>query len=189
MMKYKKRLGLFYFTGALVLWCSGALGWCSDLPVRVRTQTGALVTGKRKGFTLLELLVVIAIIATLAGILMPALGAARRRAQVARTEAMISSLRLAISMYETDIGRIPSITNVRVHRGLVGLDRPTGWAGPYMEFRAEDVNAVGAIIDFWRNPFQFSATPPTGAPPGHLIYIWSFGPDGRADGGDDIRSW
>ncbi|MBT9147320.1 MAG: Type II secretion system protein G [Syntrophomonadaceae bacterium] len=147
-----------------------------------------LVMKKRAGFTLLELLVVIAIISVLAGILLPALGAARRRAAIARTEAMISALRLAISMYETDFGALPGlpppITNVEVHRGLtIGPPR-----GPYMEFRAEDIRD-GGVVDFWRSAFQFSNTAPTGAPAGHRIYIWSLGPNRVAGGGDDITSW
>lgn len=59
------------------------------------------------GFTLIELLVVIAIIAILAGLLLPAVSAARQRAAVARARAEIKTLQTAINQYKTDYGRYP----------------------------------------------------------------------------------
>jgi prepilin-type N-terminal cleavage/methylation domain-containing protein len=59
------------------------------------------------GFTLIELLVVIAIIAVLAGLLIPAVGAARTKAQVARTRVEINGLVAAINQYKQDYGVWP----------------------------------------------------------------------------------
>jgi prepilin-type N-terminal cleavage/methylation domain-containing protein len=64
----------------------------------------------RSGFTLIELLVVISIIAILAGLLLPALAAAKRQAQVRMCKLDIKNLELAISQYESDYSRLPAVT-------------------------------------------------------------------------------
>jgi prepilin-type N-terminal cleavage/methylation domain-containing protein/prepilin-type processing-associated H-X9-DG protein len=58
----------------------------------------------RRGFTLIELLVVIAIIAILAAMLMPALDAARRRAQMTTCISQLKQLSIPMFMYTNDSG-------------------------------------------------------------------------------------
>ncbi len=61
----------------------------------------------RKGFTLIELLIVISIIAILAGLLLPVIGAVRRRGQVTATVLEIQNLKNAIEQYKQKFGDYP----------------------------------------------------------------------------------
>ena len=64
------------------------------------------VCSKRDGFTLIELLIVIAIIATLAGLLLPALAQARIRAQGAGCLSNLKQMQIAWQMYAGDFNDI-----------------------------------------------------------------------------------
>ena len=60
-----------------------------------------------KKFTLIELLVVIGIIALLAALLFPAIGAVRTHAKKVKAQAVITSLKTAITQYEAQYGLLP----------------------------------------------------------------------------------
>jgi prepilin-type N-terminal cleavage/methylation domain-containing protein len=73
--------------------------------MRVRLLTSA--AGRRRGFTLIELLVVIAIIAILAALLLPALGHARTKTQVAQAKVDVQNIVSAAHKYDADYNRLP----------------------------------------------------------------------------------
>lgn len=62
---------------------------------------------KRPGFTLVELLVVIAIIAILAAMLMPAMNAVFRKAEVSQAQTDIRSIEAAVRAFYSDYGKFP----------------------------------------------------------------------------------
>ena len=109
---------------------------------------------RKNGFTLVELLTVIAIMAILAGLLLPALGKAREKANVAKCVATIASLQTALAMYQVDYGVYPPSTDEATqHNGnsattdtadefaLVNtLAAATTTGGPYMEFKGKDLD-------------------------------------------------
>ncbi len=143
---------------------------------------------KYRGFTLIELLTVIAIIAILAGILMPVVGSAQKKAAEVKAKALIESISVAIKMYEMDFGDFPPDDN---HASSAAYNRSsealyhsltTQWtggtnasisAGPYMEFKGDVNKRIGVadrdgdnryeIVDPWGNEICYESNDDNGA--------------------------
>jgi prepilin-type N-terminal cleavage/methylation domain-containing protein len=79
---------------------------------------------RRTGFTIVELLVVIAIIATLVGLLLPAVQGAREAARRTQCGNNLRQLATAVLAYETQMGHFPAATNTTEKASCVGCFDP-----------------------------------------------------------------
>jgi len=161
----------------------------------------------KKGFTLLELLIAIAVISILSAIITFNLTNAINKSKTTQAKAFIGKLELAISMYKIDTGEYPSDTegSASLRRALdPDPDDPvrniSGWKGPYLEFRENEVNSSGQLVDPWHKGkndtihiYVYKANldnDPSTCPPFHntsSFDIYSKGSDGKT-GTDNIEA-
>jgi prepilin-type N-terminal cleavage/methylation domain-containing protein len=122
-----------------------------------------LHNSKRRAFTLVELLVVIAIIATLIGLLLPAVQSAREAARRTGCSFNVRGLTQAIMVYESTKRRLPSTTDrlPGTSRAGTGGNSPTtsgySWIFhilPYMEEGAFYNNVSNNTSKFRFGPFS-----------------------------------
>jgi general secretion pathway protein G len=139
--------------------------------------------GSHDGFTLIEMLVVLAIIATLAGVVAPAIFRNAGDAKIQAARSQVETLGLALEAYRLDNDSYPSSD-----QGLGALwDKPTtgepprNWRGPYLRRQVPG--------DPWGRPYVY-ASPGKQNPTTYDLY--SLGRDGKASGAGedgDITSW
>jgi general secretion pathway protein G len=130
------------------------------------------------GFTLIELLLVLVILTTLAAIVLPKVAGRSQQAKITAARTQLSYFETALDAFEIDVGRYP--TNVEGLRALV--ERPTsnadGWQQPYLKSTIPQDPWGGEYI--YRCPGQYNQD-------GYDLY--SYGPDQKLGGDDDITNW
>lgn len=136
---------------------------------------------RNTGFTLIELLLVLVILGTLAAIVVPQLAGEGKEAKLTATKNQIKIIDQALERYEQHNDKYPS-----TEQGLAALitqpsgDPPTpGWKGPYLK-------SDRVPKDPWGNEYQYKSP---GEKNTKSFDLWSYGPDGKQDGGDDIANW
>ena len=137
----------------------------------------------RGGFTLIELLVVIAIIATLAGVVAPALFGNVGRAKSTAARAQLEIFALALDAYRLDVGTYPTTAEGLAVLRVAPMDARGAslWRGPYL--RAAVPLDPWGFAWLYRSPAQAEAN-------GYELY--SLGRDQRPDGAGedaDVTSW
>jgi general secretion pathway protein G len=134
---------------------------------------------KVKAFTLMELLLVITIISILAAVVAPRFFGRSQEARItAARQTIAGSFRVALALFEQDIGRYPS-----TEEGLdVLIQNPQerNWKGPYLE-------SALIPVDPWGNPYRY--TYPSNLVNSEYLYdIISAGPDGAFGTRDDVTN-
>lgn len=136
------------------------------------------LTASRGGFTLFEMLMVLTIIALLMGFVIFKLSGVTGKAEEKKAEGDILMLREALSAYQLESGTLPT-----TEQGLKVL-----WSKPTVEPIPEHWSKTmdEEVLDPWGHPYQY-LNPGKHNPDGYDL--WSLGPDGLPDTGDEIGNW
>lgn len=148
----------------------------NDKTLRTRLSVAPRRPWRHQGFTLVELLLVLVILSVLAVVVVPKFAGRSQQAKIVAAQTDISSLEVAIDLFEIDCARFPT-----TEEGLQALiQQPPdleAWKGSYLK--------RGMPKDPWGSPYVYRC-------PGqhnNSYDLYSFGPDGQEGGGDDIDNW
>lgn len=131
---------------------------------------------------MVELLAVITIIMILAALVIGAASIAARKGDTSRCRTRMSLISKALEEYKLDYGKYPNGSQAVLSSNLfvnpVTTGRPDGSRKPYLA----DTNS---FMDPWGNTMLYTC-------PGsrNVLYdLWSKGPDGQDQTGDDLNNW
>ena len=129
------------------------------------------------GFTLIEVILVMVIIVILASVVMPKFTNRSKDAKISAASADIANMEVALDAFEVDTGRYPTTSE-----DLDALVEPPNnimnWKGPYIK--------RGVPNDPWGTPYDYSQP---GKNNSYGYDLFSYGPDMREAGDDDIDNW
>ncbi|MFC1494449.1 type II secretion system major pseudopilin GspG [Thermodesulfobacteriota bacterium] len=138
-------------------------------------ETGKLQS--EKGFTLIEVLLVMVIITVLAAVVVPKFTGRSEQARITAASTDIANIEVALDAFEVDNGRYPSKSE-----GLKALienrSNAVSWKGPYLK--------RGVPTDPWGNPYIYTQP---GRYNAYGYDLYSYGPDKKEGGDDDIDNW
>lgn len=131
---------------------------------------------RRAGFTLVEMIIVMTIIAVLAGVALPAVGAAVDRAARDATRDEMRGVEEAVRGYFLDTLALPANANA-----LMLDPGVAGWSGPYLTGGIQTAGAAANEFDLdgWQVPYQLTIA-------GDLWTLRSAGADRAQGTNDDI---
>ena len=147
--------------------------------MKLSIQTYFMKQNRSNAFTLVELLIVISIIAILAGLGFPALTAAKNAARKTQTSSLLNTLKIGVTSYMTEYGRLPDIasgtssdteyksdseefkTLISVLSGAKDDEGEAARINPrrivFCDFQAKDFKngsiSSHELVDAWKRPF------------------------------------
>jgi len=131
---------------------------------------------RRHGFTLLEVLLVLAILVILGSTVGVFFARTQTTANRRAATVQINLLEQLMDQYRIDVGIYPASQQgmEALMTAPPELADPTRWAGPYTRKQIPP--------DPWQNMYQYELTS------ADTFRIWSFGPDGQDNTGDEVSN-
>jgi general secretion pathway protein G len=140
------------------------------------------VTRRRSGFTLLEVLLVVVILGMLAALVVPNLMGTGEKAKIDLAKQLVASggaLGTQIKLYHLNMGKYPEKLEDLCNVPQDEAEKAKYGPKPYIEDPT-------SLKDPWQNPLQYK-NPGDVNKDAYDLYSW--GPDGKEGGGDDIGNW
>jgi prepilin-type N-terminal cleavage/methylation domain-containing protein len=157
-----------------------------------------------KGFTLIEMLVVLAIISILGGLVLGAIGSARKTSQITQTQTMMTLIDSALKKYEVDWSDYPPSdgdpNGIKGSEMLLQALKSDKKEGPYLEEKDiktvdSDRNGELEVADVWNQPILYWHHRDYGntEPNKRSFRMLSGGPNRQVEDGtpetDDVVNW